>query len=181
MLKRILQENPIIPVISVNNYDDAIEILNKLKQQNINIVEFTLRSKNALKVIKKIIKTNTGFIIGIGTITSLKLLKKCAKLKADFLVSPGSSIKLLKYASKNKLNYLAGGVTAFEIMTIMSYSFKIIKFFPAEAMGGVKVIKNYQAVFPDVSFCATGGINTNNQQDYLSQPNVLAIGSSSII
>ncbi|MFC4891657.1 bifunctional 4-hydroxy-2-oxoglutarate aldolase/2-dehydro-3-deoxy-phosphogluconate aldolase [Pseudofrancisella aestuarii] len=180
-LKKILEDNPLIPVVAVNTLEEATSTLEKLRNKNIKIVEFTLRTPNALEVIKEIIKNNDDFIIGIGTIRTLEQLKECSKLKVDFLVSPGATIKMLKFAKKKKLPYLPGGVTPFEIMTILSFGFKILKFFPAEAMGGIKLLKNYQAVFPEVIFCATGGINSSNQDEYLAQKNIIAIGSSSLI
>ena len=180
-LQKILEKNTLIPVVAVNSIEEAEKVLEKLKVKNINIVEFTLRTKNALEIIKNIVAQNTGFIIGIGTITTLEQLKECANINVDFLVSPGATIEMLQYAKDNNLNYLAGGVTPFEIMTILSYGFNIIKFFPAEAIGGINLLKNYKSVFSNVKFCATGGINSSNQNEYLKQDNIIAIGSSSLI
>lgn len=180
-IENILAKHPLIPVVAVDDIHEANRILYKLRNKNINIVEFTLRTPNALEVIKEVIQTNDDFIIGIGTITTIELLRKAMFLGADFLVSPGSTEEMLKFARDHNLPYLPGAVTPFEIMTALSYRFHILKFFPAEASGGVKLLKNYKAVFPQVKFCATGGINSQNQQQYLDQENIIAIGSSSLI
>ena len=180
-LEKTLSKHPLIPVVAANDIHEANNILYKLRNKNINIVEFTLRTPNAFEVIKEVIRTNDDFIIGVGTITTIDQLRKCMQLGADFLVSPGATIQMLRFARDHNLPYLPGGVTPFEIMTILNYRFNIIKFFPAEASGGINLLKNYKAVFPDVKFCATGGINSTNQKDYLQQDNIIAIGSSSLI
>ncbi|AJI74921.1 2-dehydro-3-deoxyphosphogluconate aldolase/4-hydroxy-2-oxoglutarate aldolase family protein [Francisella philomiragia subsp. philomiragia ATCC 25015] len=177
----LLKNNPLIPVVSADTIEQAESILKKVREKKLNIVEFTLRTPNSLDVIEKVIKSNNDLIIGIGTITNIELFRKARFLEADFYVSPGASHELLKFAQEHNLKYLPGAVTPFEIMTVMSYGFRTIKFFPAEAFGGIKLLKNYKAVFPEVKFCATGGINAQNQQEYLNQENIIAIGSSSLI
>ncbi|MGQ4002643.1 bifunctional 4-hydroxy-2-oxoglutarate aldolase/2-dehydro-3-deoxy-phosphogluconate aldolase [Francisellaceae bacterium CB299] len=180
-LEQILRDNPLIPVVSANTLDEANLILVKLREKNIKIVEFTLRTPNAFYVIEEVIKNNSDFIIGIGTIVNIEQLRKARFTGANFYVSPGSNIELLEFAREHNLNYLPGAVTPFEIMIAIQYHFKIIKFFPAEAMGGIKLLKNYSSVFSNIKFCATGGINASNQQEYLDQENIIAIGSSSLI
>ncbi|QIV94551.1 bifunctional 4-hydroxy-2-oxoglutarate aldolase/2-dehydro-3-deoxy-phosphogluconate aldolase [Allofrancisella frigidaquae] len=180
-LENILKKNPLIPVVAADTTDQANNILYKLRNKNIKIVEFTLRTPNALEVIKEVIQSNEDFVIGVGTITTLEQLRKCSLLGADFLVSPGTTIEMLKFARDHNLPYVPGGVTAFEIMTILEYRFNVIKLFPAEIVGGINLLRTYQAVFPQVKFCATGGINTTNKDKYLNQENVIAIGSSSLV
>ncbi|MBK2357740.1 bifunctional 4-hydroxy-2-oxoglutarate aldolase/2-dehydro-3-deoxy-phosphogluconate aldolase [Francisella hispaniensis] len=180
-IAELLKDNPLIPVVSADTIEEANNILNKVREKKFKIVEFTLRTPNSLNVVEEVIKSNKDLIIGIGTITNIEQFRKARFLEADFYVSPGASNELLEFAQEHNLKYLPGAVTPFEIMTIMTYGFKIIKFFPAEAFGGVKLLKNYKAVFPEVKFCATGGINTTNQQQYLDQENIIAIGSSSLI
>ena len=180
-LEEILKAHSLIPVVSVDTLDEANSILEKLRGKNIEIVEFTLRTPNAFCVIEEVIKNNSDFIVGIGTIINIEQFRKARFLDADFYVSPGSNVELLEFAREHDLKYLPGAVTPFEIMTAMQYRFKIIKFFPAEAMGGIKLLKNYSSVFSEIKFCATGGINSSNQQEYLDQKNIIAIGSSSLI
>ena len=180
-LEKILSQHPLIPVVNVSSVNDANNLLHKLREKDINIVEFTLRNKNAFDVIKEVMQANDDFTIGVGTITSLEQLRKSLQLKADFLVSPGATIEMLAFARDHNLPYLPGGITPFEIMTILRYGFNVIKFFPAEASGGIGLLKNYKAVFPQVKFCATGGVNSTNQEQYLVQENIIAIGSSSLI
>ncbi|MED7818493.1 MULTISPECIES: bifunctional 4-hydroxy-2-oxoglutarate aldolase/2-dehydro-3-deoxy-phosphogluconate aldolase [unclassified Francisella] len=177
----LLKNNPLIPVVSADTIEQAESILKKVREKKLNIVEFTLRTPNSLDVIEKVIKSNNDLIIGIGTITNIELFRKARFLEADFYVSPGSSDELLNFAREHNLKYLPGAITPFEIMTAMSYGFNTLKFFPAEAFGGIKVLKNYRSVFPNIRFCATGGINSQNQQEYLDLENVIAIGSSSLI
>ncbi|QLE78923.1 bifunctional 4-hydroxy-2-oxoglutarate aldolase/2-dehydro-3-deoxy-phosphogluconate aldolase [Francisella sp. Scap27] len=180
-LEKILEDNQLIPVVSADTIEEANLVLEKLRAKKIKIVEFTLRTPNAFDVIEQIKKENRDFVIGIGTIVTIEQFRKARFLEVDFYVSPGSNVELLEFAREHNLDYLPGAVTPFEIMTAIQYRFKIIKFFPAEAMGGVKLLKNYSSVFSDIKFCATGGITASNQQEYLDQKNIIAIGSSSLI
>ncbi|MED7788520.1 bifunctional 4-hydroxy-2-oxoglutarate aldolase/2-dehydro-3-deoxy-phosphogluconate aldolase [Francisella sp. 19X1-34] len=180
-IAKLLKENPLIPVVSADTLEEANDVIKKVKEKGLNIIEFTLRTPNSFDVIRQVIKSNHDLIIGVGTITTFEQFRKAMYLEADFYVSPGSSHDLLDFAREHNLKYLPGAITPFEIMTAMNYGFKTVKFFPAEAFGGIKVLKNYKAVFADVKFCATGGVNSQNQQEYLDLENVIAIGSSSLI
>ncbi|WP_150468195.1 bifunctional 4-hydroxy-2-oxoglutarate aldolase/2-dehydro-3-deoxy-phosphogluconate aldolase [Francisella sp. SYW-9] len=180
-IAKLLEDNPLIPVVSVDTLEEANNAIKKVKGKGLNIIEFTLRTPNSFDVIRQVIRSNHDLIIGVGTITNFEQFRKAMYLEADFYVSPGSSHDLLNFAREHNLKYLPGAITPFEIMTAMGYGFNIVKFFPAEAFGGVKVLKNYKSVFADVKFCATGGVNSENQHEYLDLENVIAIGSSSLI
>jgi 2-dehydro-3-deoxyphosphogluconate aldolase/(4S)-4-hydroxy-2-oxoglutarate aldolase len=180
-LEAVLKKNPIVPVVKADTVDEALKIIAQLKAKNISIAEFTLRTPNAFKVLTEILAMDLDMTIGIGTILSVDQMLSCHDIGAKFLVSPGATQSLLETAKANSINYLPGAVTPTEIMTAREYGFKILKFFPAEAMGGINLLKNYQAVFPDITFCATGGIKDHNQNDYLNLSNIIAIGSSAVI
>ncbi len=180
-LEAVLKKNPIVPVVKADSVDEALKIIEQLKAKNISIAEFTLRTPNAFQVLTKILEMELEMTIGVGTILSVDQMLSCHDIGAEFLVSPGTTQSLLETAKAYGIDYLPGAVTPSEIMTARGLGFKILKFFPAEAMGGINLLKNYQAVFPDVSFCATGGIKDHNQDEYLSLSNIIAIGSSAVI
>lgn len=177
-----LKAHPVIPVVSIDSADEAQCYLAKLKNKNIRIVEFTLRSSNALKVVEAVINDPSfaDFIIGVGTVTSIAQMKQAQDIGAMFQVSPGFTQALLEHAKINNINYLPGAFTPHEIMTLQSYGINCAKFFPAIAMNGLQLLKSYASVFPSMKFCATGGINNENKQAFLSLNNVIAVGSSSI-
>ncbi|WP_440682827.1 bifunctional 4-hydroxy-2-oxoglutarate aldolase/2-dehydro-3-deoxy-phosphogluconate aldolase [Cysteiniphilum halobium] len=177
-----LKKHSIIPVASIETLDAAYQYLEELRNKQIRIVEFTLRSQNALHILREIVKDTSfsEFTIGVGTITSVEQMSICHKIGVKFQVSPGFIPDLLNYAKENNISYLPGAITPHEIMTLQSFGIYCAKFFPAVPMNGLEVLKSYASVFPKMKFCATGGINKHNKSDYLSLDNVIAIGSSSI-
>ncbi len=181
-LMSILENNPVIPVVSIDTLESAYLYFDKLREKNIQIIELTLRSKNALNVVEKLINHPdfNDFTIGVGTIISIDQMTACHEMGARFQVSPGFTPMLLEHAKINKINYLPGAITPHEVMTLQSFGFHCAKFFPAGAMNGLQVLKSYLSVFPGMKFCVTGGINEQNKPQYLALDNIIAIGSSSI-
>jgi len=176
-IPEIFKDNKILPVITVKDVNDAHRIADHLLQNKISIIEVTLRTDVALEAIKLL--TRRGDItVGAGTVTSEEKFKKTVDAGAEFFVSPGISSKLTSYAKKNNLPFLPGVATPSETLQALDAGFNYLKFFPAEAAGGIKMLKSLAPVFPAAKFCPTGGLNEKNYKDYLSLENVFAAGGS---
>ena len=112
---------------------------------------------------------------------SFDQLRKVKDLDVDFIVSPGLMQHLHKDLQDFKIAFIPGVVTPSEIIEGMALGYNTFKFFPAELVGGIKMLKAYATLFPSVKFCPTGGINEHNFKDYLALPNVLSVGGSWVL
>lgn len=178
VIKDIIKDHPLIPVVTANSVDQGLVIAERLQQQAIHIAEITLRTAAALDAAKAIRHHFPHMIIAIGTITAAEQLNMLTELKPAFIVSPGFKQSILEHAKKLNIPFLPGAMTATEMLHLQQQAITLVKFFPAEQAGGVKALQSYQAVFPSLQFCPTGGINQQNYQDYLALKNVLAVGGS---
>ena len=116
--------------------------------------------------------------MGTGTVCTEQQLKLSEDLGCQFMISPGATDGLLRAAASASISFLPGISTVSELMRCMEYGHRNFKFFPAEAAGGVPVLKSFAGPFADISFCPTGGIGLHNVMDYLALPNVLCVGGS---
>jgi 2-dehydro-3-deoxyphosphogluconate aldolase/(4S)-4-hydroxy-2-oxoglutarate aldolase len=181
-IREILERNRVIPVATIQSVKDIDGIVRKLEEQDISCIEVTLRTPVALEAIK-ILKKNYGDIldVGVGTIVNADQLRKVKDLDVDFIVSPGLIQHLYQDLLDYKIAFIPGVVTPSEIIQGMALGYDTFKFFPAEQVGGVKMLKTYSSLFPDVKFCPTGGIHAANYEEYLELPNVLSVGGSWIM
>lgn len=181
-IREILERNKVVPVATIQNLSDIDGIVKSLVDQGISCIEVTLRTELAFEAIA-ILKKNYGHLldVGVGTIISSDQLKKAKSLDVDFLVSPGLMQHLYADLQSAEIAFIPGVVTPSEIIQGMAMGYDTFKFFPAELVGGVKMLKTYAALFPNVKFCPTGGINENNFSEYLALPNVLSVGGSWIM
>lgn len=170
--------NRIIPVVIINNKEDTVPTLNALQEGGIKVAEITLRTDCALNAISIGRKTFPNMIIGAGTVINSNQCKEAINNGAQFIVSPGFSEDVAYVCREKNVLYVPGGVTPTEIMKILSVGLSIVKFFPASLYGGVKALKAFSSVFPNVKFLPTGGIDESNMNEYLSLQNVVAIGGS---
>ena len=177
-LLKTLNENPVVPVVAIENNDDAIPLAKALLDGGIRIIEITLRTSAAIGSLKKLITANTGIIIGAGTVCTVDQFKTVEDLNVDFIVSPGHTEELLNYAVSSAMPYLPGVMTSSEILRVMNAGFKIQKLFPASLAGGIKAVQAYGSVYSAVKFCPTGGVNAKNFTEFLSQKNVCAVGGT---
>ena len=178
-LRHILNGHRLIPVVTFHDKDDVIAFAEFLLDQQVRIIEVTLRNEFGLNAIKTI-SNHFGekMLVGAGTVTNADLLKKAEIAGARFAVSPGLSPDLAKAFSKSKIAYLPGISTPSEIITALDHGIEIMKLFPANLFGGRDALKAYGSVFPQVKFCPTGGITRRTANAYLELPNVIAVGGS---
>lgn len=173
----ICKQVNVIPVLVVDQRDFAKPLGESLVQGGLHVLEVTLRTPVALDVIRAMSEVE-GAVVGAGTVVNANDVKAAKAAGAHFAVSPGSSPAVLQAALEHDLPLLPGAVTASEVMNLLAQDFKILKFFPAETVGGIALLKALNGPFPQVQFCPTGGVNTDNVADYLSLPNVVCVGGS---
>jgi len=174
----ILQKSPLIPVVVLEEEHLAVPLAQAILAGGISVIEVTLRTPAALNIIKQIKAQVPQAIIGAGTVLTCEQLELAKAAGADFAVSPGLSSELVKAAQELKLPYLPGIATATEAMWVQELKLSAVKFFPAEALGGVKTLQAFSQVFPALVYCPTGGVNLHNMLDYLALPQVLAVGGT---
>ena len=176
-VRSICQQVPIIPVLVVNDVAIAQPLAQALVNGGLHVLEVTLRTAVALEVIRRMSEV-PGSIVGAGTVLTPADVKAVKAAGAAFAVSPGATDRLLAAAEDEGLALLPGVATVSEVMKLVERGFDTLKFFPAEAAGGVKMLKSIHGPLPDVRFCPTGGISVQTFRDYLALPNVLCVGGS---
>ncbi len=174
----ILQISPIIPVVVIEDIKDAVPLAQSLIEGGIHIIEVTLRSSCALEAIELIAKNVPKMRVGAGTILNPTQLEQAQNRGAEFLISPGLTIKLLEYAKKKDMPLIPGVSSSSEVMQALELGYSALKFFPAEYCGGVKLLNAFNGPFKGVKFCPTGGISADNMHSYLNLENVLCVGGS---
>ncbi len=174
----VLQISPIVPVVVIENIKDAVPLAQSLVEGGIHIIEVTLRSSCALEAIELIAKNVPKMRVGAGTILNPTQLEQAQNRGAEFLISPGLTIKLLEYAKKKDMPLIPGVSSSSEVMQALELGYSTLKFFPAEYCGGVKLLNAFNGPFKGVKFCPTGGISADNMHSYLNLENVLCVGGS---
>lgn len=179
--KDIFASGPIVPVLVIEKVEDALPIAEALLKANVKVLEVTLRTPQALDVIAAIAKELPEAIVGSGTVTNRQQLQQSYDAGAKFAISPGLTTDLLQAGNESNIALIPGISSISELMNCADYGYDHLKFFPAEASGGVNAIKSIGGPFPDVQFCPTGGINIKNVRDYLALPNVSCCGGSWLV
>jgi 2-dehydro-3-deoxyphosphogluconate aldolase/(4S)-4-hydroxy-2-oxoglutarate aldolase len=162
----------------IQNLDDAVPLAKALVAGGIRVLEITLRTAVAMEAIKLISQEVPDAIVGAGTILTPEQLQAAEEAGAVFAISPGLTPTLLAAAVKGNIALIPGIATLSELMQGMEYGLDHFKFFPAEAAGGIPMLKAIAGPIPQVTFCPTGGISPDNYQAYLQLSNVACVGGS---
>lgn len=173
----IMRNAPIIPVIVIDDVDDAIPMAQALVAGGLNVLEVTMRTAAALDAIRAM-KSVEGAIVGAGTVLNPAQLDQALEAGAEFIVAPGLTEPLGRAAIASGTAFLPGIANAGDIMRGLDLGLDRFKFFPAEASGGIKALKSLAAPFGNVRFCPTGGITPTTAPDYLALDAVLCVGGS---
>ncbi len=181
MPKDLFAMGPIVPVLVINEVEDALPIANALLAADVKVLEVTLRTPAALDVISIIAKELPDAVIGAGTVTNRLQLQQAYDAGAKFAISPGLTEDLLQAGNEGNIALIPGISSISELMSGADYGYDHLKFFPAEASGGVNALKSIGGPFPHITFCPTGGINLKNVRDYLALPNVACCGGSWLV
>ena len=178
-----IMDAKIVAGYTANNPDDAVSIAKALYDGGIKAIEFTLRTESSLEGMKKICSSVPDIIKGIGTILNYDQLISCKDAGADFGVAPGLNTYIIESAEEINFSFAPGIVTPSELETALSFGCKFVKFFPAEASGGITFLKSMAAPYKhhDIKYFPLGGINEFNMFDYLSEDIVAAVGGSWIV
>jgi 2-dehydro-3-deoxyphosphogluconate aldolase / (4S)-4-hydroxy-2-oxoglutarate aldolase len=176
-LAGILSLVPVIPVIVIEDAGDAIPLAQALVRGGLRVIEVTLRTEAALPALAAISKVE-GAIAGAGTVLNRDQLAAAQQAGAHFAVSPGATDSLLDAADALGAPLLPGVATASEAIALIERGYRFAKFFPAEASGGVPMLKALASPLPQLRFCPTGGITPANALSYLALPNVICVGGS---
>ena len=176
--EEIFAAGPVVPVLVINDVEKAVPLAKALMEGGIKVLEVTLRTPAAIDVIKRIAQEVPDSLIGAGTVTNAQQLKAVVEAGAKFAISPGMTADLLKAGMDSEIPLIPGISSTSDLMKGKDAGYTHMKFFPAEASGGVKAIKSISGPFPDVTFCPTGGIGPNNHNDYLALNNVKCVGGS---
>jgi 2-dehydro-3-deoxyphosphogluconate aldolase/(4S)-4-hydroxy-2-oxoglutarate aldolase len=170
----------VVPVIAIERAEDALPLADALIEGGLPLAEITFRTAAAADVISTLNKARPELVIGAGTILTTDQLHRAAECGATFGVAPGFNPKVVEEANKIGFAFSPGVMTPSDVEGAVSLGIKVLKFFPAEAAGGVKMLKSLAAPYAHlgIKFIPTGGLNINNMNDYLSIPQVLAIGGT---
>ncbi len=177
----LFEKNKFIPVVILNDIDKAVPIAHALLDGGISVMEVTLRTNNALKIIEKLNNEVPEMTTGAGTILTEEHYHMAVKHGAQFIVSPGLTAELTEVSKHYDIPFLPGAVTPTEIMQASLIGYQYLKFFPAESYNGYDVLKALASPFAHIKFCPTGGINIDNAKKYLTLPNVVGVGCSFFI
>jgi len=176
--EEVFAQGPVVPVLVIKDVEHAVPLAKALMDGGINVLEVTLRTDVAIEVIRRIATELPEAMIGAGTVTNEQQLKQVEEAGAKFAISPGLTTSLLEAGKRSSVALIPGVSSISELMQGLDLGYTNLKFFPAEASGGIKALKSIGGPFPDVKFCPTGGIGPNNYLDYLALPNVKCAGGS---
>jgi 2-dehydro-3-deoxyphosphogluconate aldolase/(4S)-4-hydroxy-2-oxoglutarate aldolase len=174
----LLELSPVMPVVVIDDADDAVPTARALLAGGIGVIELTLRTPAALAAIERVATEVPDIVIGAGTVTSPGQAKQAADAGARFLVTPGCTDAVVDACFETGLPFLPGASTVSEAMRLAERGLSALKFFPAEASGGVAYLKSIAGPLPSLRFCPTGGITVASAPSYLALPNVGCIGGS---
>lgn len=168
----------IIPVVTINNVEKAVPIANALINGGIHCVEITFRTKEAEEAIKMITENVPKMLVGAGTVLNTEQVDKAISAGAKFLISPGLNPSVVEYCLQKGYLMIPGIATPSDIERAINLGVNVVKFFPAEASGGINMIKSMSLPYSEMRFIPTGGINNDNLNDYLSFDKVICCGGS---
>jgi len=176
-IEEICAAGPVVPVIEIEDAENARPLAEALMAGGIHTIEITLRTPQALDAIKAV-SGIPNLHVGAGTLITAKDVQAAKDAGATFGVSPGSTPELLEAVANERFPFLPGAATPSEVANLITHGFQIQKFFPAEAAGGIPMLKAVGGPFQDIRFCPTGGVSPDNASDYLSLKNVICVGGS---
>ena len=177
-IQTTIQNIGVIPVIKIDASEDALPLGKALLAGGLPVAEVTFRTAAGEKAIQILRKELPEILVGAGTITSVADAKRAIDAGATFIVSPGYSAEVVEYCQKQAIPIYPGVNNASQIQLALQQGLSVVKFFPAEASGGVTMLNALSAPFPTMRFIPTGGIGVHNMATYLRKPYTLACGGS---
>jgi 2-dehydro-3-deoxyphosphogluconate aldolase/(4S)-4-hydroxy-2-oxoglutarate aldolase len=181
LAEKQLRENGVLPVVELEDVRQAEDLFAALAEGGLAAAEITMRTPDAAVALEKLIEAHPDALLGAGTVRSLDSARRMVDIGASFVVSPGIDEEIIGYCLERDVMVIPGVCTPTEILRTVRAGARLLKFFPAEAAGGVGFLRALAGPFQDVSFVPTGGIGEVNLKNYLSLPNVAACGGSWIV
>jgi 2-dehydro-3-deoxyphosphogluconate aldolase / (4S)-4-hydroxy-2-oxoglutarate aldolase len=169
---------PVIPVVVLHDVSHAVPVARALVEGGVPVIELTLRTTVALDALERIATAVPEILVGAGTIVAAHQAKDALSAGAQFLVSPGTTDALIEAMQETGLPNLPGAATVSEVLRLIELGYQELKFFPAEASGGVPFLKSIASPVPGAWFCPTGGVSMANAASYLALSNVGCVGGS---
>lgn len=173
-----LRKTGIVPVVVIDDAEDALKLGKALLNGGIACAEVTFRTEAAEESIRILTENYPEMLVGAGTVLTIEQVKRAVNAGAKFIVSPGINPKVVKYCVDNDILIIPGTCNPTNVETALEFDLKVVKFFPAEQAGGLNYIKAISAPYTGVMFMPTGGINQNNVADYLKNDRIIACGGS---
>lgn len=177
-IRALLAIAPVIPVLTIEQFEHAIPLARALTAGGLQVLEVTLRTPACLPAIEAIRDAVPEAVVGVGTITRMEDFVAAAEAGAQFGVSPGLTAEIAGAARSAPFPLLPGIMTPTELIAGLGWGFDTFKLFPAQQAGGIPMLKALAGPFPNVMFCPTGGITRATAPEYLQLPNVACIGGS---
>jgi 2-dehydro-3-deoxyphosphogluconate aldolase/(4S)-4-hydroxy-2-oxoglutarate aldolase len=168
----------IVPVVKIEKAEDALPLGRALIDGDLPITEITFRTSAAEESIKTLTRELPNLLVGAGTVLTIEQAKKAVSAGAKFIVSPGFNPRIVDYCIENSIPITPGINNPTQIEMALERGIEVVKYFPAEASGGLPLLKSMSAPYAGIKFIPTGGINQNNLCSYLSENKVLACGGS---
>ena len=176
-IEKQIDQLKVVPVVAIESVDDAERLADALTAGGIPCAEITLRTAAGLSAIEALAK-RSDFLVGAGTVNNAEQAAKVTDAGAKFIVAPGFNPRTVKWCVDNKVPMYPGTSSPTDLESALEFGLEIVKFFPAEAMGGVKTLKAFHGPYRSIRFMPTGGVSLSNLRDYLSLPYVIACGGS---
>lgn len=177
-LRKKLEGINVVPVVTLDDAKDAVPLAKALQAGGINAIELTLRTEAALDGIRAIKDAGIGILLGVGTVINTDQVKACAEIGVDFIVTPGTTPALIKAISEAGVPAIPGISTTGEAVAMIEAGYDFVKFFPAEASGGISALKAIGGPLTQLNFMPTGGIGQSLVRSYLDVPSVVTVGGS---
>jgi 2-dehydro-3-deoxyphosphogluconate aldolase/(4S)-4-hydroxy-2-oxoglutarate aldolase len=174
----IASHGPVVPVIVIDRVEDALPLAEALLAGGVKVLEVTLRTAAGLPAIEAIARHLPEAVVGVGTVLNADDARRASEAGARFAVSPGYTPEVGSACKALDLPLLPGVATSSEVMAALADGFSFLKLFPAEAVGGMALLKSWASPFGGVAFCPTGGITPASAPGYLALPNVRCVGGS---
>ncbi len=168
----------IVPVVKIMDAEDAVDLGRALIKGGLPIAEITFRTDAAEEAIKRLHNELPDVLLGAGTVLTVEQVKKAVSAGAEFIVAPGFNPEVADYCVANNIPVVPGVNSPTQIEMALKRNLRVLKFFPAEASGGLTMLKSMAAPYGDLKFIPTGGVNTANINTYLQSEKVLACGGT---
>ena len=174
----LMGEQTLLPIIQADTVEQGVEIARAMSAAGIHLVEVVLRTEASIDVIKAIKAELPELKVGAGTVIDADILKQAIDAGSDFIITPTISAQLLTELAKCSVPVLPGVSNAADILLAREFGYSQLKLFPASLSGGAPFLSAMTSIFQGITFCPTGGINQNNQADFLALKNVFAVGGT---